>query len=170
MNQIHRIAYCAAALVLLVAGCSKSSPFGAVPAAQPTSAFPVYTPSTVDTVGKYDDSSDVTQLGSSFFGQGSDAAYPYIGTQELLKTGASMVTLQGWLTQLIQSPPSDLFPGTATPAPDDKKVDKPFVDALTTFGLVPVELSTKDRSRVVMLIVLDPKLVASRASAVLDLI
>jgi hypothetical protein len=170
MNLIRRITYCAAALTLLISGCSKSSPFGAVPAAQPTSSFPVYSPSTVDTVGKYDDSSDVTQLGSSFFGQGSDAAYPYIGTQELLKTSASMVTLQGWITHLVQSPPSDLFPGTAKPTQDDAKADKPFVDALTTFGLVPVELSTKDRSRVVMLIVLDPKLVASRASAVLDLI
>jgi hypothetical protein len=170
MSLSWRFACSSIVLVLFLAGCSKSSPFGAVPAAQPTSAFPVFTPSVVDTVGKYDDSSDVTQLGSSFFGQGSDAAYPYIGTQELLKTNASIATLDGWVTQLIQAPPGDLLPGTAKATPDDMKSDKPFVDALTTFGLVPVELSTKDRSRVVMIIVLDPKLVASRAAAVLEVL
>ncbi len=171
MSLASRFAVCALGATLLLSGCSKSGPFGtALPVSQPTSAFPVYSPSTVDTIGKYDDSTDVTKLGSSFFGDGQYAAYPYIGTQELLKTSASLDTLEAWIRQLIKNPPEGLYPGTATPAPDDGQVNKPFVDAMTSFGLTPLELQSKDRRRAVMIIVLDPKLVAGRASAVMAII
>lgn len=189
MRTLGRFAFAVVAVVV-VSGCSKggsqSGPLGGGSA----STFPVYSPSTVTVVGKYDDSQEVTTLGSSFFGTGPDEAYPYVGTQELIKTSASLDDLEAWLKQLVQSPPQGLVPSTNTvdrttdgqngsPAPNESiapspaattyAVNAPFVDSFKVFGLVPSSFWTKDRGRVVMLIVLDPKQVADHLGATMSI-
>ena len=51
----------------IIAGCSKGSQGTSAPGApvggQQASTFPVYTPNSVVTVGKYDDSLEVTRFG-----------------------------------------------------------------------------------------------------------
>ena len=182
MNSLRRYASVAALASVLIAGCGKSGSVGSAPGgSQPSSTFPVYTPSTIASVAKYDDSAEVTQLGSSFFGEGQYAAYPFIGTQELIKTNASIDQLEAWVGQLVKSPPQDLTPGNGAPvgpavAPSnatpstDHHLNQPFADALTTFGLVPAEFWSKDGTRAVMIIVLDPKRVADRVGATFGVI
>ncbi|HEY6359377.1 MAG TPA: hypothetical protein VIX35_14140 [Vicinamibacterales bacterium] len=174
MNALQRCAACVVFTMFLLAGCAKAgSPGDGSTGNQPSSTFPVYAPSTIASVGKYDDSDEVTRLGSSFFGEGADAAYPYVGTQELIRTGASLDELDGWIKQLIQSPPQGLAPGDSSSDPlqsTGKQVNQPAVDALNVFGLVPMEFWSKDRRRVVMLIVLDPKRVADRMAATIGVI
>src|SRR5215471_10443976 len=93
MRTLFRVAaYTAAAAALLVA-CSKGGTGGGgglFGLNAPTSNFPVYTPSTVVNSGKYDDSDEITTIGSNLFGgQGDDAYKPYVGVQELIKTSAT---------------------------------------------------------------------------------
>ena len=184
MRWQSRFVLCAVCLIVLAAGCSKGSQ-GGPSGGQALSTFPVYSPSSVATVGKYDDSSEVTKLGSSFFETGPDANHPFIGTQELLKTSASIDDLDAWLVKLDQSPPTDFAPnetpeqGTsaapatgqpAAPEPSPSPTGNPIRDSLKIFGLVPSEYWTKDRSRVVMLIVFDPKKVADHLGPTMDVL
>jgi hypothetical protein len=128
MKIFARFAFCSIALAALIAGCSKGGGVGGILGGnQPASDFPVYTPSTVVTSGKYDDSAEITTLGSNFFGGNGDDAYkPYIGVQELIKTSATLDQLNAWLVQIVQSPPPNLFPSQntvarvlASPAPEE---------------------------------------------------
>ncbi|HEY7982497.1 MAG TPA: hypothetical protein VID19_13575 [Candidatus Eremiobacteraceae bacterium] len=158
-------------IAMLLAGCSKGVSQGGSPPGQPQSTFPVYSPSTVFTVGKYDDSIDVTKFGSSFFGEGPDTYKPFIGSQELIKTGASMEQLDTWLVALLKSPPQDLAPDqAAVQAPSSAAKDNPFRVSLKMFGLVPSEYWAKDRSRVVTLIVFDPKKVADHMGPAIEVL
>ena len=109
MRRLVLLVLCAVFSVALATGCSKSSQSGPS-GGQALSTFPVYSPSTVATVGKYDDSNEVTKLGSSWFETGATANHPFIGTQELLKTSASIDDLDAWLVKLDQSPPADFTP------------------------------------------------------------
>ena len=125
MKIFARFAFCSIAIASLIAGCSKGGG-GVLGVNQQTSDFPLYTPSTVVVSGKYDDSVEITNLGSNFFGTGEDAYKPYIGVQELIKTSASLDELDAWLVKTVQSPPPDLYPSKntiehvlASPGPTD---------------------------------------------------
>jgi hypothetical protein len=136
----------------------------------------------VTSVGKYDDSAEVMKLGSSFFGTGDDAYKPYIRTQELIQTSASLDDLATWMKKLVQSPPQDLFASEGTqsraanlevngsPAPRGSTVNEPFADSFKIFGLVPYAFWSKDRGRVVMLIIFDPKKVADHLGPTMDVL
>lgn len=184
MRWQSRFVLCAVCSIVLAAGCTKGSQ-GGPSGGQALSTFPVYSPSSVATVGKYDDSSEVTKLGSSFFETGPDANHPFIGTQELIKTSASIDDLDAWLVKLDQSPPTDFAPNEtpeqatsaapatgqpAAPEPSPSPTGNPIRDSLKIFGLVPSEYWTKDRSRVVMLIVFDPKKVADHLGPTMDVL
>jgi hypothetical protein len=184
MKRLDLFVLCVVFSVALVTGCSKSSQ-GGPSGGQALSTFPVYSPSTVATVGKYDDSNEVTKLGSSWFETGATANHPFIGTQELLKTSASIDDLDAWLVKLDQSPPTDFTPnetpeqGTsaapatgqpATPEPSPSPTENPIRDSLKIFGLVPSEYWSKDRGRVVMLIVFDPKKVADHLGPTMEVL
>jgi hypothetical protein len=114
MKTPARFAICAFVLAALVVGCSKQGGGGILGGNQPASDFPVYTPSTVVASGKYDDSAEITNLGSNFFGTGPDEYKPYIGVQELIKTSATLDELDAWLRTTVQSPPPDLYPSQNT--------------------------------------------------------
>jgi hypothetical protein len=245
MKIFARSAFCFIALAALIAGCSKGGGVGGILGGnQPASDFPVYTPSTVVTSGKYDDSAEITTLGSNFFGGNGDDKYkPYIGVQELIKTSATLDQLNAWLVQIVQSPPPNLYPSqntvarvlaspapeesgapaaaasgdppapaasgdspapatsgdspapvassdsatpaastvTTAPAPTDSAspaasgapetlpIEDPFVDSFKAFGLVPAGFWSKDRGRVVMIIILDPKQVADHLGSTMQL-
>jgi hypothetical protein len=184
--------YFIAACVVLVA-CAKQGGsqggglFGGNSA--PQSTFPIISPNTVVTVGKYDDSPEIEKLGSNMFGEGQDQYKPYIGSQELIKTSASLEDLRKWLHQVVTSPPPDLIPtdattfrdneangtsATASPAasatasPSSAAAD-PFVNTFQAFGLVPAGFFTKDRGRVVLVMIMDPKAVADHLGPTMDL-
>jgi hypothetical protein len=184
MNMLQRHALCAvvcAFAMVQLAGCSRQSQPNAGPSANlaSTSSFPVYQPSTIVNTGKYDDSLEVTRFGSSFFGAGPTAAYPYVGTQELIKTDASLADLESWLKKLMQAPPEGLVPGqgltdqeqgssnSATSAPNS--TNAPFLAAINAWGLVPYLFWNKEHNRVVMLFVLDPKALANHMGPTLGL-
>jgi hypothetical protein len=184
MGWQSRFVLCAVFSIVLAAGCSKGSQSGPS-GGQALSTFPVYSPSTVATVGKYDDSNEVTKLGSSFFESGDTANHPFIGTQELLKTSASIDDLDAWLVKLDQSPPTDFTPNetadqsasptpaagqSAAPEPSPSPTQNPIRDSLKIFGVVPSEYWSKDHSRVVMLIVFDPKKVADHLGPTMDVL
>ncbi|MBV8081649.1 MAG: hypothetical protein JO293_00270 [Candidatus Eremiobacteraeota bacterium] len=123
MRLTFALAFCLSILAF-ASGCAKQSAPPSNAPAVPPSSFPVYSPADLVTSTKYDDSAEVTTLGSSFFGSGDDAAKPYIGVQELLTTSASLDQLHDWLKTLVASPPPDLYPSDntianvfATPAP-----------------------------------------------------
>ena len=162
----------------------------------PQSTFPMISPNTVVTVGKYDDSPEIEKLGSNMFGEGQDQYKPYIGSQELIKTSASLEDLRKWLHQLVVTPPQDLIPTantteretasassqpaspaaseTSSPAssqtalPSSGTAD-PFSNTFQTFGLVPAGFFTKDRGRVVLVMIMDPKAVADDLGPTMDL-
>jgi hypothetical protein len=184
MMSSARFTFLLIVVAAIAAGCSKQGG-GVNGGNQPTSSFPAYSPSTVVTVGKYDDSAEVTNFGSNFFdNSGPDEYKPFMGVQELIKTSATLDDLNAWLQKLVQSPPQDLSAtdntaareSTSSPAPDSSSspgpgVNQQFVDMLKVFGLVPSEFWSKDRGRVVMLIIMDPKRVADHLGptlAVLD--
>jgi hypothetical protein len=114
MKIFARFAFCSIAVAACIAGCSKGGGGGILGGNQQVSDFPVYTPSTVVASGKYDDSAEITNLGSNFFGTGEDSYKPYIGVQELLKTSATLDELEAWLVHVVQSPPPDLYPSKNT--------------------------------------------------------
>lgn len=180
MRTSGRFAICALVVTAFLAGCSKGSQGGGPLGNQP-STFPVYSPSSVSSVGKYDDSEAITKLGSGFFGTGADEYKPYIGTQELIKTSASLDELDAWLKKLVQSPPQNLSPsertvatelGTQSPGPSPSATAESdrWADTYKLFGLVPSAFWSKDRGRVVMLIVFDPKKVADHMGPTMDLL
>lgn len=194
MRAFFRFAvYFIAAGVVLVA-CAKQGGsqggglFGGNSA--PQSTFPLISPNTVVTVGKYDDSPEIEKLGSNMFGEGQDQYKPYIGSQELIKTSASLEDLRKWLHGLVVTPPQDLIPtaataereteaaaanASATPAsgataaPSPSATGDPFTAAFQTFGLVPAGFFTKDRGRVVLVMIMDPKAVADHLGPTMDL-
>lgn len=171
MRTFSRLAACAIITTAFIAGCSKGGSQGGPTGAQTQSTFPLYSPSTVTTVGKYDDSEEVTKLGSSFFGEGPDAYKPFIGSQELIKSSASLEQLDAWLVALMKSHPQALYASQTAEQQTSAAKDNPFRDALRVFGLVPSEFWSKDRGRVVTLIIFDPKKVADHMGptmAVLD--
>jgi hypothetical protein len=184
------------AIAVLAAGCAKRSATNAPAGGEQPSSFPVYAPSTLVTTGKYDDSEAISKLGSGFFGTGEDEYKPYIGVQEMVKTNATLDQLDAWLRTLVQAPPPDLFPSrntldryaNASPSPaasvaaspgesaspsasasSATDIADPFADSFKTFGLLPAAFWTKDRGRVVMIIVLDLKQVADHMGPTLDL-
>jgi hypothetical protein len=133
MKISARFAFCSIVLAALVVGCSKQGGGGILGGNQPTSDFPMYAPSTVVASGKYDDSAEITNLGSNFFGTGADEYKPYIGVQELIKTSATMDELDAWLRKTVQSPPTDLYPSQntiahvlASPAPAESGAPTPL--------------------------------------------
>jgi hypothetical protein len=171
MNGSYRPVLCAMIVAVLLGACSKSGSQGGLIGGQTQSTFPLYSPSTVATVGKYDDSEEVTKLGSSFFGTGPDAYKPFIGAQELIKTGASLEQLDAWLVAITKSPPQDLSANDgAAQAPNGSAKDNPFRVSLKVFGLVPSEFWSKDRGRVVTLIIFDPKKVADHMGPALEVL
>jgi hypothetical protein len=193
-------AYFVAASLVLVA-CAKQGGsqggglFGGNNA--PQSTFPLISPNTVVTTGTYDDSPEIEKLGSGMFGTGGDEYKPYIGSQELIKTSASLDDLRKWLHQLVQTPPQDLVPTAntvqrdkdssqaASPAPAETgspsasaspasgqtatPMEDPFANTFQTFGLVPIGFYSKDRGRVVLVMVMDPKAVADHLGPTMDL-
>jgi hypothetical protein len=182
MSILQRRAFCAAICAFAImhtAGCSRQSQPNAGPSANvaSTSTFPVYQPSTIVNTGKYDDSLEVTRFGSSFFGAGPTAAYPYVGTQELIKTDASLTDLESWLKKLMQAPPEGFVPGQgltdqdqgsstlATPAPNNNT----FLAVINAWGLVPYLFWNREHNHVVMLFILDPKALAEHMGPTLGL-
>jgi hypothetical protein len=177
---------CVVLALSIITGCSKGSQGSNAPGApgggQPASTFPVYAPNTMVTAGKYDDSLEVTRFGSSFFGSGPTAAYPYVGTQELLTTSASLSDLEAWVKKLNQSPPPGFLPGqgltdqeqgVATPAPGASGMQEPsgqFLSVVNSWGLVPYSFWNKEHNHVVMMFLLEPKALAGHMGPTLALI
>lgn len=188
MKIAARFAIGTIGLVMLLAGCSKQGGTGPSGGGQPASTFPMYSPSTVVTVGKYDDSAEVTNFGSNFFDMSAPDEYkPFMGTQELIKTSATLDELDAWLKKQVQSPPQDLSatdntvarevgsspdvsPSPASSSSPASGENEQFVQMLKVFGLVPSEFWSKDHTRAVMLIIMDPKRVADHMGATLDVL
>ena len=184
MSMLQRRAFlavvCAFAMIY-VAGCARQAQPNAGPSANlaSISTFPVYQPSTVFSSGKYDDSLEVTRFGSSFFGAGPTAPYPYVGTQELIKTDASLADLESWMKKLGQAPPEGLVRGqgvtdqeqgsanSATSPPNN--TNAPFLAAINAWGLVPYLFWNTEHNRVVMLFIMDPKALATHMGPTLGL-
>jgi hypothetical protein len=170
MRTFGRLVACAIIMTAFIVGCSKGGLQGGPRGEQSQSTFPLYSPSAVTTVGKYDDSQEVTKLGSSFFGEGPDAYKPFIGSQELIKSSASLEQLDAWLVSLMRSHPQELYASQAADRESGAAKDNPFRDALRVFGLVPSEFWSKDRGRVVTLIVFDPKKVAQHMATAITVL